>query len=570
MTPRDPIEWEQAIPSLRRSSPAWRAVTRAAWGSPMAPDERELFLKLSGGRDPAAGGFDRLLVVAGRRAGKSETIARWATFEALHGSHEVALAPGQIGVAAVITPEIKHAREIIAYAKGLAELPQVRRHVARVVDYAVTFKNGIEIRVVTANEMAVAATYVLVVFDEAARLPGEEAAVPDKAIVASVLPGMAPIRGAPRRKLVAITSAFVDSGWAFEVDRDQFGRADADNLVVRGSTETFNPNIDRGWLERERRKDPLLAAREYGDGDTPPVWMPSVVESWFGAGIVDQCVDKGRRSMPREHGRSYVLAVDAAFSRDNFALAVATRSGDVTTVVHVEAFRPPPGGSLSPRWCVDRTVDIASRYEIGAVHLDQYCAPVLIEAFEERGLGAVKIDWTGSGAKSKAARYRAHREEMRDGKVRLPDDAALIREYRRVRGRMTQTGHETIDAPGRGVDDRVSAVVMACGVAYDDLSAVSWVKAMERWQESTRAEAFGFQLRRAEPEPKTEVVIGRHVDGRSKATYLVDGRQRAEAYWRPGDAEGTFTRLAGSTDEGLEAIWNELLARGLLHQRTED
>ena len=133
----------------------------------------------------------------------------------------------------------------------------MKKFVERVTDTAVTFKSGIEVRVVVASEMAVSATYAMIVLDEAARLPGAEAAVPDKAMIATLMPGLAPITGAPRRKFVAITSAFIDApGWAFETDRDNFGREDADTLVLRGSTELFNPNIDRAWLERERRKDP--------------------------------------------------------------------------------------------------------------------------------------------------------------------------------------------------------------------------------------------------------------------------------------------------------------------------
>ena len=99
--------------------------------------------------------------------------------------------------------------------------------------------------------------------------------------------------------------------------------------------------------------------------------------------------------------------------------------------------------------------------------MDQYCAAPLIEAFADRGARAIQIPWTGTGAKSKAVRYAGVREQMRDGLIRLPDDAALLREFYRVRGRMSQSGHESIEASGKGVDDRVSALVMACSVARE-------------------------------------------------------------------------------------------------------
>jgi hypothetical protein len=489
----DPIEWEQSIPHLRPSSPAWRATTLAVWGVSMSGEDEATFCKLSGGRPVPADGHDSVLVVAGRRGGKSETIARWAVFESIYGGHEVALAPGQVGVAAVFAPEHKHSKEIVGYVKGLAALPQVKRHVARTTDSTVTFKNGIEVRVVTANELAVAATYVLVIWDEAARLPGEESATPDKVIIASVTPGMAPIRGAPRRKMVGITSAFIDAGWAFETDRDNFARPDAETLVLRGSTEIFNPNIERAWLDAQRRKDPVAAAREYGDGDTPPEWQPALTECWFGADTIARCIDSGRGTLPLEEGCWHFVAIDAAFSKDNFGIAVVRNefgsAARRTIVVYVDAFRPPRGGTLSPRDCVDRTVAIMSRYGTDAVVLDQYCAPMLIEAFADRGCRAVQIPWTGTGQNAKAIRFRDVREAMRDGNVRLPDDPALKREFHRVRGRLTQSGHETIEASGRGVDDRVSAVVMACSVARE--GAIHQRQA-ERDAERSRRISYGL------------------------------------------------------------------------------
>jgi hypothetical protein len=392
----------------------------------------------------------------------------------------------------------------------------------------------------------------MIVLDEAARLPGQEAAVPDKAMVASMLPGMAPIRGAPRRKFITITSAFIDEGFAFETDRDNFGKADADTLVLRGSTEIFNPNIDRAWLEKQRRKDPQAAAREYGEGDTPPEWMPALTETWFGREAIAKCKDAGRGSLAPVRGVGYYVAVDAAFSKDNFGIAVVRNSVDtegrrIVVVVYVNAIRPPPGGTLSPRACVDYTVKIMTRYGTREVVLDQYCAPMLIEAFQDRRCRAVQIPWTGTGQNAKAIRYRDIREAMRDGDIRLPDDAALLKEFHRVRGRMSQSGHESIEASGKGVDDRVSAVVMACSVARDGYAAA--VARKHHAAETARimkdlalvldGTAADFAKRDAERAEQTRVRLN---DARAQTLLDPSWQQQDAEEWTKTCARGGFKR----------------------------
>src|SRR4051812_6212994 len=123
--PRDPIAWEATLP-VRASSPAWRAAIRALYGTALDPDELALFRELAGLEFPRAGGYDEFEAVVGRRGGKSETIARLAVYEGRHGGHERALAPGQVGVIAVISPLREQSQEILNFVRGLAGLKQVK------------------------------------------------------------------------------------------------------------------------------------------------------------------------------------------------------------------------------------------------------------------------------------------------------------------------------------------------------------------------------------------------------------------------------------------------------------
>jgi hypothetical protein len=149
---------------------------------------------------------------------------------------------------------------------------------------------------------------------------------------------------------------------------------------------------------------------------------------------------------------------------------------------------------------------------------------------------------------------------MRDGKIRLPDNHALIREYHRVRGRFTQSGRESIDAPGRGVDDRVSAVVMACGVAFEDLSAGGWVENMREYQRSTGVAPAD----REQVEPELRIVYGKHADGREEATGFVAGKKVGVARWTAGRVPSSFVQEMGASEAFLETLFADMQAKGMV------
>jgi hypothetical protein len=471
---RDPIEWEATLP-IRPSSSAWVAVKRGIYGTIETSTERELFMQLSGGVEPPAGGVTEALITKGRRSGGSEAMARIAVFEAVEVPHSIALAPGQIGVFAIICPRRDQAQEVIAYVKGLAALPKLKRHVTKVLEDEVVFKTGIAVRVLTADAVAVSAwTIVGAVRDEFWKFPGEESAMNDAAIDASLRPALAPVRGAPPRRLLAVGSAYLTEGLAYETDRDCFGQLGAPVLCLRGSTQLFNPNIDEAWLARERDRDADAFEREY-----ECVPKAALTPGWIGAANLARSIDHGRTEPMRfEAGRRYYIAVDQAFEHDRYVTAVAVakvgpldeatgkRGGRITYVCMIDAITPPADGTLSVEACGRRTAQICECYGRTDVTIDQFSAAPFIEILGRLGVRAVKVPWLGGQTEgSKADKYRAVREMMRMGTLRLPDDPALVAEFANLRGKLLRgSGGERIEA-ARGHDDRVSAVVAAVSEA---------------------------------------------------------------------------------------------------------
>jgi hypothetical protein len=458
----DPIAWEATL-GVRPSSPAWKATLRGLYGTPLTEQEAELFRAIAQ-REAPAGGADEFLAVVGRRGGKSESIARVATFEAAHGGHEVALAPGQLGLVAVISPRREQSQEILNYCRGLAALPQVRPLLdGDPTQFEIRFKTGVAIRVMTADAVAVSSpTVVCAIRDEQAKFPGDDTTTPDREIDASLRPALAPLAGAPRRRLIGITSAYIREGVAFETDRDHFGRPDADVLVVRGSTEQFNPSIDRAWLARERRRvGERVFAREY-----LAEWQDATTDGWFGS-CIDQCVDKGREFSEPMSGVRYVAGIDAAFRGDQFALVIAHREfregkPALTVVDLAMSWQPKSGEMLNARSTVAEVAEEINEY--GAIAFaDQFSFDPLKEMFAQRKVHLREMPWTGA---NKPAMFTRVRAAMTDGLVRLPDDRALIREFHAIRGRLLRSGGERLEAAA-GHDDIAHAAVMSICVAMD-------------------------------------------------------------------------------------------------------
>jgi hypothetical protein len=464
--PRDPIAWEATLP-IRPSSPAWRSVVKAVYGTPLDDEELALFRTLSGLDSPPDGGADEFLAVVGRRGGKSETIARVAVFEAIHGGHQVALAPGQTALIPIISPLREQSQEILGFVRGLAKLKQVRRFVdGEPTRDGVRFTTGIEVRVTTADAVSVSGpTVVCAIRDEFAKFPDDSSAMPDRVIDDSLRPSLAPLAGAPRRRMIGITSAFIKSGVAYETDRNCFSKPDADVLVARGSTEQFNPSIDREWLAKQRKR----VGRHVYEREYLAEWADAISEGWFGVEVVDKCVDVDVEFRDPEPGIKYVVAIDQAFAGDLFAVTVAhgeQRSGKLPLLVvdYVTAWKPPHKGALDVDRCVERVKGICDEYVVSTVLCDQHCYHPLEKLFGEAGIDLVQRAWSATG---KAPTYREVRDAMVAGRVRLLDDRELVSEFKNIQGELLRSGGERIEA-ARGHDDLVSSTVMALHAAGEN------------------------------------------------------------------------------------------------------
>lgn len=456
--PRDPVEFRLWL-GQRPYSPAWAVTLKAFYGTPLLPEERPLWKQVSlHGEERPGVGWDELFANVGRGGGKDDAIKTLVNFECRFGGHEIAAAPGQRLPCPVICPMRSQAQGLLRMLQGEAQLPKMRSAVATITKDSVEFKNGLVPQVQTSDEVAVVGDTVPVA------VRNEWALIPDAhAIDTNLRPALRQITGAPRHRLIGISSSYIREGLAWETFRDNFGRADADVLVVQGSTELFNPNIDRDWLARERRRlGPRLAAMHFDCA-----WQDAVLDGWFGDAVTN-CVERGVRSFDRRPGITYTAAIDAAFSGDGFALAIAHReqSGSEppkTYLDHAEVWTPPREGRLSVESTVTTSARRIKEYGCHSALADQWSFDALRELYLRQGIMLRQEPWT---ALSKPIRFRRVRDGMNDGEIVLCDQPELLGEFGNISGRLLSSGGERIEAR-RGKDDLVHAAVLALTAAME-------------------------------------------------------------------------------------------------------
>jgi hypothetical protein len=138
--------------------------------------------------------------------------------------------------------------------------PALRREVVNVTKEEIKLRNGIVIAVHSNSFRTVRGrTLVAAIFDEVSFWRDENSATPDVEVYRAVLPSLATTNGI----LIGISTPFRRLGLLFQKYRDHFAQNDNDVLVLKGSTQTFNPTLDDATIAAQRAADPSGAISEW-------------------------------------------------------------------------------------------------------------------------------------------------------------------------------------------------------------------------------------------------------------------------------------------------------------------
>lgn len=440
---------------------AWQALIAAAFGLPMSGEQLAIYRKATGRTDPPVEQMRELVLVVGRRGGKSRVLALIATWLAAFVDYRPYLDPGERGVVQVLAADRDQAKIILRYVKAFFKLPMLAKLVERDSQFGLELSNAVAIEVTTASFRSVRGrTTVAALADEIA-FWNDEGANPDAEVIKAIRPSQATI---PNALLILASSPYARKGVLWDMYRQYYGKDDPRVLAWQASTETMNPSIDPKYLADQYENDPVSASAEYG------AQFRTDVEAFIAAEAVD-AVTSDERERPYIGGKRYHAFADPAggSGKDSFTLAIGHVEERIPTLDVIREFKPP----FSPKAVIEQCCDLLKQYGIRKLTADRYAAEFVVEGFREH---QITLEHS---LKPKSQIYSEFLPLLNSKTCDILDNPRLRTQLVGLERRVARSGKDSIDHGPGGHDDvanAVAGVLTSMGVRkYKYVADLSWV-----------------------------------------------------------------------------------------------
>jgi hypothetical protein len=421
----------------------WISVLKAAHGEPLSPAELTLFLQAAGGRNPPRRKVRELIGNVSRRSGKGRAAAAVAVHSTLLTPHGF-LAPGEVGVAACISPTRAQAAIVRDYCEGfIVSSAVLRGELLDTTADEIRLRNGTVICTLSVDYRSLRGrTLLSATLDEAAFLRDERSATPDREAIRALQPGLSTSGGL----LCILSSPYRKAGVLYERVRDYFGKDDPNVLCVSGPSELFNPLVDRGAIAAAMTMDPEAARSEWcGE-------FRNDVSGYLDDDAISAAVDHNRPLELPPRGFKYSTYADSSGGRGDAYTAAVGHEQDGRYVIDVVRGWAPP---FDPQQVTGEVAALAMQYGCRKIVGDNYAAEWVATAFRGFGLTYERSDLPASG------QYIESLPLFMQGRVSMPNHPRLLTELRQLERRTSKIGKDQVTHPANGSDDYSNAV---CGL----------------------------------------------------------------------------------------------------------
>jgi len=413
----------------------WFVIAKLIDGQPLKGREIELYSRYTGRSQLPNRRVRRMLLLAGRRAGKDRFFSAVSIWRAaLCADWSKIMSAGELGVCLLLGADKRQARILRNYAEGLLRKPVLAREVARRTDEVIEFKNGSVLEIGTNDARLIRGRSAIAVLGSEVChwKTAEDSASSDVEVISAAEPSMSmcPDGGL----LVLASSVGRRRGYMFDMWRQNYGRdrAEDDELVWLAPSRGMNPVLPERVINQALKRDPWHAKAEYLSE-----WRDES-SGFIDRDAVEAAVDVGARERLPAAGVGYCCFVDPASGAgpDSMALAIAHRERDGRVVLDVLREIPP---RFSPSAAVAELVALVRRYRITRVYGDRFGGefvremfrPILYELSEQ----------------TKSEIYQNTLPLINSGMVRLLDIPKLVTQLCQLERKVGSASRETIDHP---------------------------------------------------------------------------------------------------------------------------
>jgi hypothetical protein len=424
----------------------WRTILIAAMGEALDDEERVIFEKFTGRAIESLQLVECLVVIAGRRGGKSLAASVLAVFIAALCDHSGKTVRGERPLVLCLAQNQRQAKVTFSYIAGIVDAcPLLAEMIANRTADTLTLSNGVSIEVRAASFRGLrGVTALAVLADETCFWRSEETSRnADSEILDAVRPALATTGG----PLIMISSPYSRRGETWELFKRHYGPAgDPLILVAQGASRDFNESLPQRVVDRAMEADPASAAAEYlGQWRTDLEVFVSL--EVVGALVDSRVFERGYLAECKYHG----FVDPSGGSADSFTMAIAHLEGVGVVLDAVREVRPP----FSPENVAKDFSELLKAYGVVTVHGDRYGGDWPAEQFRKHGVQYVPSD------KTRSEIYLELLPLLNSARVSLLDNSRVISQLCALERRTSRVGKDSVDHPQGGHDDLINAAAGA-------------------------------------------------------------------------------------------------------------
>jgi hypothetical protein len=459
----------------------WKVVARLIDGLPLTePRELELFQQCTGRTKPPTKPVRRLILLAGRRAGKDRfmsSVAMWRA--ALLTNWKKYISVGEGAVVILIGADRKQAAILRRYCEGLLQAPLLARECRRQTGDIVEFRNGASLEIATNDARLVRGRSAIAVLgSECCQWRTEERSSSSNAedVVSAALPSMAMM---PDGGLLAMgSSVYRKVGFMYRMYRELHGCDDSDDSICWfAPSQVMNSRLPASAIEQAMANNAARARAEFLN-----IWREEG-DDLFALDVLEGSTDYDVLERPPKPGIPYVCYADPASGtgKDSYGLAIAHLEADQarTAVLDVVRARQP---KFSPAAVIaTELAPLLRQYGITEVHGDRYAIGFHIDEWQRNGFRFIPCERTTS------ENYLGLLPLLLSSRSRLIN-TAIGRSQLASLERVVQSGgreivrHPQVDSAHDDVAAVIAGALVTASQASLGMSAVSmsaWTAALE-------------------------------------------------------------------------------------------